>query len=147
MRRERNVSADECDDRGRYRVEMAPMLTWGGQQVEEDPAEILHETADGVLMGWASMETRVQVGKMPTVGDRIQSFGAGVAVHDKVMHRVHWAFDVESGELLTAFESISMAFDIKGRRPMSIPDGYRQRAARPAPAGPGPAVPPLSSLT
>jgi acyl-CoA thioesterase FadM len=128
MRRERDVSADECDDRGRYRVEMAPMLTWGGQQVEEDPAEILHETADGVLMGWASMETRVQVGKMPTVGDRIQSFGAGVAIHDKVMHRVHWAFDVRSGELLTAFESISMAFDIRGRRPMSIPDGYRQRA-------------------
>ena len=79
-------------------------------------------------MGWASMETRVQVGELPTVGDRIQSFGAGVAVHDKVTHRVHWAFDVESGELLTAFESISMAFDITGRRPMWIPDGYRQRS-------------------
>lgn len=128
MRRVRPVGADECDERGRYRVEMAPMLTWGGEQVEEDPTEILHETDEGVLMGWASMETRVQIGKLPTVGDRIQSFGAGVGIQDKVIHRIHWAFDVDSGELLTAFESVSMAFDIRGRRPMSIPEGYRQRA-------------------
>ena len=42
-------------------------------------------------------------------------------------HRVHWAFDLDSGALLTAFESVSMAFDIQGRRPMSIPEGYRRR--------------------
>ncbi len=126
MRKERRVTAAECDDHGRFRVEMAPMLTWAGEPIDGDQSDILHETADGVLMGWASMETRVQVGKLPRSGDRVQSFGATVAVHDKVTHRVHWAFDLDSGELLTAFEAVSMAFDIRGRRPMSIPDGYRR---------------------
>jgi hypothetical protein len=65
--------------------------------------------------------------KRPRLGERVQSFGAGVGIHDKVTHRVHWAFDLDSGELLSAFEAVSMAFDIRGRRPMRIPDGYRQR--------------------
>jgi hypothetical protein len=106
---------------------MALMLTWAGVPVDGNMSEMLHETSDGRRMGWASMETRVQIGALPRVGDRIQSFGATVAIHDKVTHRVHWAFNVDSGELLTAFESVSMAFDITGRGPMSIPDGYRTR--------------------
>ena len=127
MRKPRAVTADECDRAGRYRVDFAPLLTWGGEPLEGEPPDILHETSDGRLMGWASMETRVQVGRLPTLGTQIQSFGAGVAIHDKVTHRVHWTFDLGTGELLTAFEAVSMAFDIKGRRPMSIPDGYRRR--------------------
>ena len=128
MRKERRVSAEECDERGRYRIEMALMLSWGGEPIDDDTSDILYETPDGVTMGWASMETRVQIGALPRSGDRVQSFGATVAIHDKVTHRVHWAFDLDSGELLTAFEAVSMAFDIRGRRPLQIPDGYRRRA-------------------
>jgi acyl-CoA thioesterase FadM len=127
MRQPRRVAAEECDDQGRYKIEMAPMLTWGGEPLKGDMSDILHETSDGQLMGWASMETRVQIGTLPKPGDRIQSFGATVALHDKVTHRVHWAFGLDSGALLMAFESVSMAFDIRGRRPMSIPEGYRER--------------------
>jgi acyl-CoA thioesterase FadM len=127
MRKPRLVTDDECGPDGRYRVEMAPMLTWGGEQAESDPEEILHTTSDGVRMGWASMETRVQMGELPAAGTRIQSFGAAIGVHDKVMHRLHWAYALDTGALLTAFESVSMAFDIGGRRPMSIPAGYRTR--------------------
>jgi acyl-CoA thioesterase FadM len=127
MRRERRVSRDECDEDGSYRVELAPLLTWAGEPLEGEQGEILHETSDGHLMGWASMETRVQVGVLPRKGARIQSFGASVAIHDKVTHRVHWAYDLDSAELLTAFEAVSMAFDITARRPLSIPEGYRQR--------------------
>ena len=61
------------------------------------------------------------------VGDRIQSFGATVAIHDKVTHKVFWCFDVDREELVAGFEIISMAFDIRGRRPMSIPDAHRRR--------------------
>jgi hypothetical protein len=43
------------------------------------------------------------------------------------MHRVHWVYDADQGHLLTAFENVSMAFDIRARKPMSIPEGYRQR--------------------
>jgi acyl-CoA thioesterase FadM len=127
MRKERRVSREECDDTGRYRVDMAPLLTWAGEPIDGDTSDILHETTDGVLMGWASMETRIQMVKLPRAGDRVQSFGAGVGLHDKVTHRVHWTFDLDSGEVLTAFEAVSMAFDIRARRPMRIPEGYRQR--------------------
>jgi acyl-CoA thioesterase FadM len=127
MRQPRLVTAEECDERGRYRVEMAPMLTWAGEPVGGQPGDALNETSSGQLMGWAAMETRIQVGTLPHVGERIQSFGASVALHDKVMHRVHWVYDADTGVLLTAFENVSMAFDIRARRPMSIPDGYRQR--------------------
>jgi acyl-CoA thioesterase FadM len=126
FRKERRVGAEECDGSGRYRVELAPMLTWGGEQVEGEAPDHLHETATGELIGWASMETRAVFGELPTVGTRVQSFAAGVAMHDKVLHRVNWAFDLDSGALLTAFESVSMAFDVRGRRAMSIPDGYRR---------------------
>jgi hypothetical protein len=57
----------------------------------------------------------------------VQAFGAGVAVHDKVTHRVHWTFDLDRGEVLAGFEIVNLAFDIRGRRPMSIPEAHRQR--------------------
>jgi acyl-CoA thioesterase FadM len=127
MRRERRVTAEECDEQGRYRTEAAPMLVWGGEPVVRDTGPWLDETPDGRLMGWASMETRIQLRRLPRVGDRVQAFGAGVAVHDKVTHRVHWTFDLDRGEVLAGFEIVNLAFDIRGRRPMSIPEAHRQR--------------------
>jgi acyl-CoA thioesterase FadM len=125
MRQPRHVSSDECDERGRYRVDLAPLLTWAGVPIGGETGGEARETADGKLMAWASMETRVQLCRLPPVGTRIQSFGAPVAVHDKVTHRVHWAYDLDRGDLLTAFEAVSMAFDIRGRRPMPLPDNVR----------------------
>ena len=127
MRRDRRVGADECDDRGRYLVDLAPMLVWGGEPIGRGHGPMLEETPDGAPMGWATMETRLQVGRLPTGGDRIQSFGAGIAVHDKVTHRIHWTYDVDRGDLLTAFEVVSLAFDIRARRPVSIPEVNRRR--------------------
>jgi acyl-CoA thioesterase FadM len=127
VRRPRRVTAEECDDGGGYRIEMAPMLTWGGEPVDDERGDMVHTTDDGRQIGWALMETRVVVGRLPRVGDRIQSFGAVIAVLDKVFHRVHWCFDLDSGDLLTAFETVNIAFDIGARRPVSIPDAHRQR--------------------
>lgn len=127
MRKPRPVGADECDDEGVYRPDVAPMLTWGGEPVDGQQNGGLHETGDGKLLAWASMETRLIVDRWPRIGDRIQSFGAGIQIFDKVTHRIHWAFDLDTGRLLTAFEAVSMAFDVRERRPMSIPAGYRER--------------------
>jgi acyl-CoA thioesterase FadM len=103
------------------------MLVWGGEPIGRDAGPWLEEMPDGRLMGWASMETRIQTRRLPRVGERVQSFGATVAIQDKVTYRVHWCFDVEQGELLAGFEIVNMAFDTRGRRPMSIPDAHRQR--------------------
>jgi acyl-CoA thioesterase FadM len=127
MRRERRVTAEECDGGGRYRPDLAPMLIWGGEPVGRDAGPWLQEMPDGRLMGWASMETRLQSRRLPRRGELVQSFGATVAVHDKVTHRLHWCFALDDGELLAGFEVVNMAFDIRGRRPMSIPDADRRR--------------------
>jgi acyl-CoA thioesterase FadM len=127
IRRDRRVGAEECDDHGRYRVEVAPMLVWGGEPIGPGHGPMLEETPDGAPMGWATMETRLQFRRLPVAGDRIQSFGAGIAVHDKVTHRIHWTFDVDRGDLLTTFEVVSLAFDIRARRPLPIPEANRRR--------------------
>lgn len=127
MRRERLVTAEECDAAGRYTPEMAPMLVWGGEPVRRDAGPWLEEMPGGELMGWASMETRIQTLRLPLVGERVQSFAATVALHDKVTHRVHWCFGLDRGELLVGFEIVNMAFDTRSRRPMSIPDAHAQR--------------------
>jgi acyl-CoA thioesterase FadM len=127
VRRERLVTAEECDATGRYIPEMAPMLVWGGAPVRPDSGPWLEEMPGGELMGWATMETRIQTRRLPRLGERVQSFGATVALHDKVTHRVHWCFDVEQGALLVGFEIVNLAFDTRSRRPMSIPDGHARR--------------------
>jgi acyl-CoA thioesterase FadM len=127
VRKERRVSADECDADGRYRPEMAPMLTWGGEPLDDERGDMVVRTPDGRTIGFALMETRVHVGHLPGLGDRIQSFGAVMGVGDKVFHRVHWSFALDTGELLTAFETVNMAFDIAARRPVSLPDRFRSR--------------------
>jgi acyl-CoA thioesterase FadM len=128
-RKPRQVQPDECGPDGCYLVEMAPELIWGGEAVEGEASDHLYETTSGELMGWAGMETRAVFGLLPTAGTRLQSFAATVAVHDKVTHRMNWAYDLDTGALLTAFESVSMAFDVRGRRPMTIPDDYRRAEA------------------
>lgn len=127
VRRERLVTAEECDAEGRYNPAMAPMLVWGGEPEGRDTGPWLEEMPGGELMGWASMETRIQTRRLPLLGERVQSFGATVAIHDKVTHRVHWCFDVDRRELVAAFEIVNMAFDTRARRPMSIPDTHRRR--------------------
>ena len=130
MRQPREVSADECDDAGNYIVAMAPMLTWGGEPLKGQMGPMLHDGPDGERMGWASMETRMVLARMPTRGDRIQAFGANLALGDKVSHRIQWAYDLDRRDLLCSFEVINLAFDTVGRRAMSIPPDIREQHER-----------------
>lgn len=127
MRQARPVTAHECDGAGRYIPEMAPMLVWGGTPVGGDPIPWLEELPGGELMGWATMETRIQTRRLPGVGEEVQSFGATVAVHEKVTHRIHWCYGLAGDELLVAFEIVNMAFDTRSRRPLRIPDDHARR--------------------
>ncbi len=125
IRKVRAVSADECDADGSYIPFMAPALVWAGEPAGGRFPEMLHEGPNGERMGWASMETRIVIRRLPRLGDRIQSFSAVVALADKVMHNIMWAYDVDRAELLVTFEVVNLAFDIGARRPMRIPDHIR----------------------
>ena len=125
MRKVRTIAADECGSDGRYLMDNAPALLWAGEPINERDGAMLRDGPDGEKMGWASMETRMCVLRMPRVGDRIQSFGATVDLRDKTSHVMLWAFDVDRSDLLAVFEVVSLAFDTVARRAMSIPDAVR----------------------
>ncbi|MDE0804646.1 MAG: thioesterase family protein [Acidimicrobiales bacterium] len=130
MRKPRLVTPDECGSDGFVTPDLAPMLTWAGTPVGRGiRGDKLHDGPNGEKMGWAAMETRMLTLRLPKVGDRIESFGALIGMADKTTHRVHWTFDVERGDLLTSFETVSLAFDTIGRRPMSIPQWIRDGEA------------------
>ena len=126
MRKVRAISEEECDTDGAYIPAFAPMLTWGGEPANRRIPEMVHEGPDGLRMGWASMETRMVIERLPRLGDRIQSFSAVIALADKTSHRIQWAYDVDRGDLLTTFEVVNLAFDITARAPMSIPAHLRE---------------------
>ncbi len=129
VRKPRTIDADECDERGAYRPDTTMMLLWGGEPPDtaEGWGPALVDGPDGELMGWALMETRVQLARLPRVGTRIQSFGATIAIHERATHRVHWCYDLDTGNVLCAFEAVDVAFDTRARRTMVIPEPVRRR--------------------
>lgn len=128
MRRPRTVEADECLPDGTYDSGAAPFLLWGGEPLEGATGPTLHPGPDGQLVGWATMENRMVINRLPRRGDRIQSFGAVVEIRDKTTHRVMWGFDVERGDLLVTFEVVDVALDTVSRRAVPIPDELRAHA-------------------
>jgi acyl-CoA thioesterase FadM len=125
VRKVRAVTAEECDADGDYVWTNAPALTWGGEPIGRELPAMLQQGPNGERMGWASMETRMMLRRLPRVGDRIQSFSAVVELRDKTSYRIQWAYDVEREDLLVTFEVVNLAFDTNARAPMSIPPDIR----------------------
>lgn len=125
MRRPRAVDAGE-DTHGAERVPAwnAPSMFWGGEALEGD-GEWIRTTDDGVRFASATMESRLWIVELPAVGTRIQSFGAPIAVADKVSQHIHWAFALDTGALLGVMETVNLAFDMDARRAISIPADNR----------------------
>jgi len=99
-------------------------LIWGGPPPEEHERDWIQEGPNGERMGWATMESRLRVNRLPPLGARIQSFGATTAIERKTTRSTMWAYDLDEGDVLVAFEVVNLAFDIDSRRSMLIPDDY-----------------------
>ena len=103
------------------------MLVWGGEPLAGSSGAELHDGPDGQKIGWASMESWVVVACYPRRGATVQSFSATIAVHAKTTHRILWAFDVDSEDLLIAFEVVDLSFDTVTRQAVPIPPDLRAR--------------------
>lgn len=125
IRLARTVTDEECGPDGRVLPTFAPMLHWGGEAIDGAMGPTLHDGPDGQVIGFASMETRLCIVRLPERGTRIQSFAATRDIADKTMQQVMWVFDLDRGDLLTSFEVVNLAFDTVGRRAVSIPDDLR----------------------
>ncbi len=128
MRRARTIDADECEADGSYSVTNAPMLVWAGEPMNGSTGPSLYDGPDGQRIGWAAMENRMVLRRLPRSGDRIQAFGAVLEIHDKATHRIMWVYDVDRADLLLAFEVVDLAFDTVQRRAVTIPDDLRSNA-------------------
>jgi len=125
MRAPRTLNADDMGGGDVMSPHVVPMLIWGGTSPSGSQQSLAMTGPNGENMGWATMETRVVVGRLPAIGTRVQAFGATTAMADKTMQMSMWSFDLDTGELLVSFEVVSLLFNIDERRAMSIPDDLR----------------------
>lgn len=119
---------DDEDTLGGDRVPPAAAtgLIWGGLPPDGVERNWIQRRDDGVMMGWATMESRVTIASLPAKGTRIQSFGAVTAMERKTNRMIMWAYDIDTEDLLVVFEVVNLAFDIEARRSMLIPDDVRE---------------------
>lgn len=125
MRAPRLLDREDTGGGETVTASMIPMLFWGGEPVDGSAKELVTTGPDGQPVGWATMETRAIIKRLPVLGTRIQSFSANTAVADKTTQSSMWVFDLETDELLASFEVVSILFDIGARRALSIPDDMR----------------------
>ena len=105
-------------------------LIWGGERPdgENDWVRVL---PNGDRYAFAVMESRLWATERDvTVGTPIQSFGANVAVGDKITHDLAWSFDTSTGEVLAVVEGIDVCINLTRRRAMVLPDQARARQVR-----------------
>lgn len=129
MRAPRTITTDDTGGGDTVSPHFVPMLIWGGTSPDGSEQSLTMIGPNGERMGWATMETRIGIRRLPTVGTQIQAFGATTAMADKTTQMSMWSFDVDSGELLVSFEVVSVLFNIDERRAMSIPDHLRAEHA------------------
>ncbi len=94
---------------------MVPMLIWGGTPAGGDEHLLVHEGPNGEAVGWATMETRVGIARLPELGTRIQSFGATTAMADKTTQMSMWAYDIDAWRPARVVRSRQRA--VRHRRP------------------------------
>ena len=101
-------------------------LIWGGERPDGESSWIT-ETDDGDRVAFASMETRLRIGRPVSLGTRIQSFGAVIALGNKITHELHWVYDLDTEDLLAVAEGVDLAFSIPNRRSCEMPPEVRAR--------------------
>lgn len=127
MRRERVVTAEECDADGYFVAARYQDLVWGGEPASGRNSWMpLFDLPGGGQFGWATLESRGVLRDLPRVGARVQCFGAEVELARKTSCRHQWVFDLDTGHLLCTSSIVNLAFDIGARRSIEIPTRVRE---------------------
>ena len=121
----RLIEAEECDETGLYLAEQFSHLPYSGERVDDPSAQWVFETADGLRLGMADLESRQLLFSLPRVGERIQAFRAEVDIARKTFYRNHWVYSLDSGRLISIASLVSVALDLDARRAVEIPQEMR----------------------
>lgn len=128
----RTISAGECDELG-FAVVGPAMLAWGphhstalGEDDDDGDHPLLHRSAGGGRVGFATVETQRRALATVRVGERVQTLSATIAMAAKTRIRREWTFNLETGAMLAAGDFFDLAFDRDARRVVEIPAGLRR---------------------
>jgi len=130
VRKPRDVTTEDTGGATTVPAEMRPNLIWDGEPVRDNDIGFLRRGPNGENIGFATMESQLQLVRLPKLGMRIQSFGAVTELRAKTYTRAMWVFDVNTAQLLVAFEIVNLCFNIDERRSMVIPDALRAEEER-----------------
>lgn len=130
MRHPRLIGADDVGADGVVPVDGMHELLWGGEPIDPRPWEVHDRGPQGQPVNMAVLETRMVLGRPPRLGDRIQAFGATVAVGEKTSTRRQWVIDLAAGAPLLVSTSVAIALDLDARRAMQLTDRMRSEAER-----------------
>jgi len=126
IRLERQVTTEDTMGAETVPAWLANNLMWGGERPDGE-SDWIQETADGDRVGFATMESRLWIGRLPKLGTPIQSFGAVIALGEKISHDINWVYDLETEEVLAVMEGIDLSFSISHRRSRPISPEQRER--------------------
>ena len=130
VRRPRTVTTEDTQGAETVPPWLANNLIWGGER-PDDETDWIRVLANGDRYAFAVMESRMWVASRPVpVGTPIESFGANVAIGEKITHDLAWSFDTSTGEVLAVIEGIDVCFNLSQRRAMALPDEAIERQRR-----------------
>ncbi len=127
MRLPRVIDPAFCDDDGFVAATDLAELVWSGEATPGREFRPLADLADGVQLGFATLESRATWARPARAGDRVQSFDAVIELRAKTMVTRHWLMEVDSAELIAVLEVVNVAFDTARRRAVEIPEALRVR--------------------
>ena len=130
MRHPRTIGADDVGADGAVPIGDIHELFWGGEPIDPRPWEQHDRGPQGQRVNMAVLETRMVLGRAPRLGDRIQAFGATVAIGEKTSTRRQWVIDLEAGAPLLVSTNVAIALDLDARRATQLTDRMRFEAER-----------------
>ena len=127
MRLPRFIDPAACDEDGFVAATDLAELVWSGEATPGREFRPLSDLADGVQLGFATLESRATWTRPARAGDQVQSFDAVLEMREKTMVTRHWLMEVDSAELIAVLEVVNVAFDTARRRAIEIPEALRVR--------------------
>ncbi len=93
------------------------------QQTTQGPP--VFNTAEGLRVGWAVIETRTLQYAQPRLGDRLAYFSADLRLEQKSRLSRRWAYNTDTGQMLGISDTVGVCIDLDARRAIDWPDELR----------------------
>jgi acyl-CoA thioester hydrolase len=126
------VQQAECDETGRMLPELyIGRISDGVVHLTRHfrPVDTFKDRSTGKY-GGAVLEYRLRFRKPLHAGNIVVIRSGLRAVGDKANHIVHWTFNGDTGELVSASEAVGITLDLEARKVVPLPEDRRAHLGR-----------------